>query len=97
MRVYQFRHIRADGQCSPARDVPRRACTVFSLHRLAPAVELPVHSLARYGGSVVTWESARFPGTSPFVVELPAGSLTPATVQTFVHAVLAIRAPAPRQ
>jgi len=65
--------------------------------RFAEAVELPVHSLARYGGSVVTWESARFPGTSPFVVELPPDSLSPAAVESFVDAVLAVRAPAGRQ
>ncbi len=65
--------------------------------RFAEAVELPVHSLARYGGSVVTWESARFPGTSPFVVELPPESLSPAAVESFVDAVLAVRASAPRQ
>jgi murein peptide amidase A len=65
--------------------------------RFAEAVELPVHSLARYGGSVVTWESARFPGTSPFVVELPAGPLTLTAVQSFVRAVLAVRATQPRE
>jgi protein MpaA len=59
--------------------------------RFAESVELPVRPLARYGGSAVTWESARFPGTSPFVVELPAGSLSPAAVQSFVHAVLAVQ------
>jgi murein peptide amidase A len=58
--------------------------------RFAESVELPVRPLARYGGSAVTWEAARFPGTSPFVVELPAGSLSPATVRSFVHAVLAV-------
>jgi hypothetical protein len=46
--------------------------------------------LTRYGGSAVTWESARFPGTSPFVVELPAGSLSPGSVQRYVRAVLAV-------
>jgi murein peptide amidase A len=51
---------------------------------------LPLRPLARYGGSAVTWESARFPGTSPFVVELPPGSLSPTAVQRFVHAVLAV-------
>ena len=64
--------------------------------RFAEAVELPVRPLERYGGSAVTWESARFPGTSPFAVELPSGSLSRAAVQAFVHAVLAVRAPARR-
>jgi protein MpaA len=51
---------------------------------------LPLRPLTRYGGSAVTWESARFPGTSPFVVELPAGSLAPDRVRRFVRAVLAV-------
>jgi murein peptide amidase A len=58
--------------------------------RFAAIAGLPIRPLARYGGSAVTWESARFPGTSPFVVELPSGSLSPASVQRFVRAVLAV-------
>jgi murein peptide amidase A len=58
--------------------------------RFAAIAGLPLRSLTRYGGSAVTWESTRFPGTSPFVVELPAGSLSPARVQRFVRAVLAV-------
>jgi protein MpaA len=58
--------------------------------RFATIAGLPLRPLTRYGGSAVTWESAHFPGTSPFVVELPAGSLAPDSVQRFVRAVLAI-------
>jgi protein MpaA len=58
--------------------------------RFAAISGLPLRPLPRYGGSAVTWESARFPGTSPFVVELPAGSLSPVAVQRLVRAVLAI-------
>ena len=58
--------------------------------RFAAIVGLPLRPLTRYGGSAVTWESARFPGTSPFVVELPAGSLSSARLQRFVRAVLAV-------
>jgi protein MpaA len=58
--------------------------------RFAAIAQLPLRPLARYGGSAVTWESARFPGTSPFVVELPRGRLSATRVQRFVHAVLAI-------
>jgi murein peptide amidase A len=58
--------------------------------RFAAITGLPLHPLTRYGGSAVTWETARFPGTSPFVVELPAGSLSPARVHRFVRAVLAV-------
>jgi murein peptide amidase A len=58
--------------------------------RFAAIAGLPLRRLTRYGGSAVTWQSARFPGTSPFVVELPAGSLSPARVQQFMRAVLAV-------
>ena len=58
--------------------------------RFAAIAGLPLLPLTRYGGSAVTWESARFPGTSPFVVELPAGSVGPDSVRRFVRAVLAV-------
>jgi murein peptide amidase A len=58
--------------------------------RFAAIAELPLRPLTRYGGSAVTWETARFPGTSPFVVELPAGPPSPAAVRRYVRAVLAI-------
>jgi len=60
--------------------------------RFAALAGEPLRPLQRYGGSAVTWESARFPGTSPFVVELPAGTLVPAAVQRYVRAVLAVAA-----
>jgi protein MpaA len=58
--------------------------------RFAAIAWLPLRPLTRYGGSAVTWESARFPGTSPFVVELPAGTPSPASVRRYVRAVLAV-------
>jgi protein MpaA len=58
--------------------------------RFAAIAGLPLRPLTRYGGSAVTWESAQFPGTSPFVVELPAGSVSPTRVRQFVLAVLAV-------
>jgi protein MpaA len=58
--------------------------------RFATIAGLPLQPLTRYGGSAVTWEAARFPGTSPFVVELPAGSLSAGSVQRYVRAVLAV-------
>jgi murein peptide amidase A len=58
--------------------------------RFASIAGLPLRPLTRYGGSAVTWESARFPGTSPFVVELPAGIPSPASVRRYVRAVLAV-------
>jgi murein peptide amidase A len=58
--------------------------------RFAAIAGLPLRPLTPYGGSAVTWESARFPGTSPFVVELPAGSPSHASVERYVRAVLAV-------
>jgi protein MpaA len=58
--------------------------------RFAAIAGLPLQPLPRYGGSAVTWESARFPGTSPFVVELPAGTPSAAAVQRYVRAVLSV-------
>jgi murein peptide amidase A len=60
------------------------------LRRFAAVAGEPLRPLTRYGGSAVTWENAHFPGTSPFVVELPAGRLAPAAVQRYVRAVLAV-------
>jgi murein peptide amidase A len=62
--------------------------------RFAALAGLPVGNLPRYGGSAVTWENHRFPGTTPFVVELPAGKLSAARVQRTVHASLALAATA---
>ena len=62
--------------------------------RFAALAGLPVGTLPRYGGSAVTWESHRFPRTTPFVVELPAGELSPARVQRTVRAILAVAAAA---
>jgi protein MpaA len=62
--------------------------------RFAGLAGLPVGNLPRYGGSAVTWESHRFPGSTPFVVELPAGKLSPARVQRTVRAILAVAAAA---
>jgi protein MpaA len=58
--------------------------------RFAAIAGLPLRPLTRYGGSAVTWETARFPGTSAFVVELPAGTPSPTAVQRYVRAVLAV-------
>ena len=62
--------------------------------RFAALAGLPVGNLPRYGGSAVTWESHRFPGDTPFVVELPAGKLSPARVRRTVRAILAVAAAA---
>jgi hypothetical protein len=55
---------------------------------------LPLRPLARYRGTVAGWQNARAPGTSAFVVELAAGTPSPATVRRHVAAIRALeRAP----
>ena len=62
-----------------------------ALERLfAKTAGLPLNSLVRYPGSAVTWEAHRFPGTSPFVVELPAGEPNAAQLRRYVRAVVAV-------
>jgi hypothetical protein len=51
---------------------------------------LPLARLTREPGSVVGWENHRDPGSTAFVVELPAGSLAPSSVTRFTRAVLAV-------
>jgi protein MpaA len=58
--------------------------------RFAAMVGLPLRRLAREPGSVVGWENHTLPGTTAFVVELPAGSLPSGAVRRYAHAVLAI-------
>jgi hypothetical protein len=46
--------------------------------------------LPRDPGSAVGWENHRLPGTTAFVVELPAGSLSSAAADRYARAVLAL-------
>jgi murein peptide amidase A len=62
--------------------------------RFADLAGLRVGNLPRYGGSAVTWESHRFPGTTPFVVELPPGTLSSGAVSRIVRAILVTAAAA---
>ena len=55
--------------------------------RFARLSGLPLLLLTRYPGSVATWENRTLPGTTAFVVELPAGSLTRPATARFVRAV----------
>lgn len=72
-------------------DLVEKAGSVRRFERaFAAASGLPFHSLGRFAGSAVTWENATFPNTSSFVVELPAGTPTPAQVSRYVRAVLAV-------
>src|SRR5436305_910992 len=58
--------------------------------RYARLVGMRTGRLPRYPGSAPTWQNHAFPGTTSFVVELHAGSLTAAEVARHVRALLAI-------
>jgi len=53
-------------------------------------VGLPLRRLPREPGSAVGWENHRLPGTTAFVVELPAGSLSSSAADRYARAVLAL-------
>jgi protein MpaA len=58
--------------------------------RYAAMVGLPARQLQRYPGSATSWENDAFPGSTAFVVELPAGSLSEATANRHAAAALKI-------
>ena len=58
--------------------------------RFASLVGLPLLRLTRYPGSAVAWENHAFPGTTAFVVELPAGPTQGAAAARYARAVLQI-------
>ena len=58
--------------------------------RFSQLVDLPLRRLPREPGSAVDWENHRLPGTTAFVVELPAGSLSSAAAAHYARAVLAL-------
>jgi protein MpaA len=58
--------------------------------RYAAMVGLKAEQLQRYPGSVTSWENHAFPGSTAFVVELPAGSLSDAAANRYAAAVLKI-------
>jgi protein MpaA len=60
--------------------------------RFARLVGLRTAALVHEPGSIVTWENSTFPSGSAFVVELPAGRLTPPAALRFARAVDAVAA-----
>jgi N-acetylmuramoyl-L-alanine amidase len=62
------------------------------INRYARRVGLPVRTLPNYRGTATSWSNATYPGTSAFVVELAAGSLTPSLARRHASAVLATSA-----
>ena len=61
----------------PVRDYARR-------------VGLPARALPAYRGTATSWQNHRAPGTTAFVVELPAGRLSARAARRHARAVLAI-------
>ena len=66
------------------------------VRRYARAVGLPARILPHYRGTATSWQNHRDPGTSAFVVELPAGPLPARAVERHADAVLAAGATAAR-
>jgi protein MpaA len=60
--------------------------------RFASLVGLPLQRLTRYPGSATGWENHTLPGTTSFVVELPAGRVSPARVGVFTRAIRSLAA-----
>ena len=55
--------------------------------RFSQLTGLPLRRLTRYPGSAAGWQNHRLPGTTAFVVELPAGRLSSAGVARYATAV----------
>jgi protein MpaA len=60
--------------------------------RFASLVDMPLRRLTRYPGSATGWENRTLPGTTSFVVELPAGRLTNKRVAIFTRAIRSLAA-----
>ena len=56
--------------------------------RFARLVGMRTERLTRYPGSVTGWENHAFPGTTSFVVELPAGPVPAGRLGVFTRAIL---------
>jgi beta-N-acetylhexosaminidase len=67
---------------APVREYARRA-------------GLPPRWLPYYRGTAISWQNRRAPGTTAFVVELPAGPLSPGAARRHARAVLAVAPRAP--
>ena len=72
------------------RVVDRSGGAVAIERQFSRLVGLPLRRLERYPGSGPTWQNHRFPGTTSFVVELPAGRLSHAAVDRYTQAVVAL-------
>ena len=89
--VYYHQHLRLG---EPLRRAPTRG----SCAPTRAASACPARTLPNYRGTATSWQNHTFPGTSAFVVELPAGPLSPASARRHADAVLAAgRAPGGRR
>ena len=61
--------------------------------RYAQLVGLPLRRLPRVAGGATDWQNTRFPATTSFVVELPAGSLSRLSAVRYARAALRLVAP----
>jgi hypothetical protein len=60
--------------------------------RFVSLAALRLFRLAPRTGGATRWENHELPGTTAFVVELPAGSLAPAAVRRLGRATIAVTA-----
>jgi protein MpaA len=63
----------------------------------ARLVNLPFRAFGRFPGSVTSWQNATYPGSTAFVVELPAGRLSTSSAQRHEQAVVRLTAGAGRR
>jgi protein MpaA len=74
----------------PLGVVDRSGGDVRLQRRYARLVGLPLVQLGRFHGTATSWQNHTFPGTTAFVVELPAGRLQPHAARRFANAVFAL-------
>ncbi len=60
--------------------------------RFASLVHMPLRRLTRYPGSATGWENHTLPGSTSFVVELPAGRLSGKRIGLFTRAIRSLAA-----
>ena len=60
--------------------------------RFASLVRMPLQRLTRYPGSATGWENHTLPGTTSFVVELPAGRVSHERIGVFTRAIRSLAA-----
>ena len=58
--------------------------------RFSRLVGLPLRRLERFPGSGPTWQNHRFPGSTSFVVELPAGRLGRRSIDRYSRAIVTL-------